>query len=165
MFPSDIPDRLRGDSLLHACGDVSVSGTLTGWNSSFAPRMWRCFYVATEITLNNGVCSTHVEMFLTSLYQAVDDPGLLHACGDVSYTIGDVWGWAKFAPRMWRCFLLLAPAHLSTPVCSTHVEMFLPHHVTIWLILRLLHACGDVSGQWAQGQQTARFAPRMWRCF
>ena len=54
---------LLGGGLLHACGDVSTAAQLQTTLEGFAPRMWRCFPSTRVESMEEGVCSTHVEMF------------------------------------------------------------------------------------------------------
>ena len=70
----------------------------------FAPRMWRCFQLVAFGYSLSVVCSTHVEMFLTSGPCADATGCLLHACGDVSGQVKEMDEPFVFAPRMWRCF-------------------------------------------------------------
>ena len=111
------------------------------------------------------VCSTHVEMFPTSAANANSAERLLHACGDVSLMVMSSSEFGRFAPRMWRCFLLRPLRLRLTYVCSTHVEMFPQEERSEHSYERLLHACGDVSLQKLSIKHRRWFAPRMWRCF
>ena len=132
-------------SLLHACGDVSRCGSWCQRWSPFAPRMWRCFFIFRRPHYGKDVCSTHVEMFLASRSARSRLTGLLHACGDVSRRAFPCPALPVFAPRMWRCFPVIASCGAFCLVCSTHVEMFLT--------------------AMALFKDSGRFAPRMWRCF
>ena len=152
-------------SLLHACGDVSHSVVIGDVLVKFAPRMWRCFLSAFLTIRTLSVCSTHVEMFPPYAVPKRTGKGLLHACGDVSNSASTGGSVIEFAPRMWRCFSSLESTNLRTKVCSTHVEMFLDLSTRLGLAACLLHACGDVSDKSSGTSRTARFAPRMWRCF
>ena len=69
------------------------------------------------------------------------------------------------APRMWRCFQYGTIFSPKGVVCSTHVEMFLGLKITLLLLFRLLHACGDVSNYRYIHFKAQASAPRMWRCF
>ena len=104
MFPAYIRYLSAQEGLLHACGDVSGIKIFKDVSSGFAPRMWRCFHFRLSFSLRPFVCSTHVEMFLTSRFSQDVKSSLLHACGDVSVP--------RFVPL------------LTLLVCSTHVEMF-----------------------------------------
>ena len=110
MFLAQTGSMSAVSCLLHACGDVSSSLSVSpNWITS-APRMWRCFHTPLRPVHLQGVCSTHVEMFLALIACVSYDTCLLHACGDVS-----IWlQWTSLrtmsAPRMWRCFLL-CPHH------------------------------------------------------
>ena len=151
--------------LLHACGDVSGAVRKISSRPWFAPRMWRCFSSAASSFVYVVVCSTHVEMFLDLFNSYRHFAGLLHACGDVSFTFHPFHLSKKFAPRMWRCFRHPMSRFPFHPVCSTHVEMF-PICIDESLTRRsLLHACGDVSTEILLGNWDKEFAPRMWRCF
>ena len=130
-----------------------------------APRMWRCFLGMTMEDLAKAICSTHVEMFLFSslLVRLLSD--LLHACGDVSaVNVASTMSGAS-APRMWRCFQGGGLPPGRTPICSTHVEMFLLKNDVYRGKIHLLHACGDVSIAALIWSHTLSSAPRMWRCF
>ena len=70
----------------------------------FAPRMWRCFQLVAFGYSLSVVCSTHVEMFLTSGPCADATGCLLHACGDVSCVLKRSTALCTSAPRMWRIF-------------------------------------------------------------
>ena len=133
--------------------------------SLFAPRMWRCFSPYLFVSLLEGVCSTHVEMFPPSCTSSAPWLGLLHACGDVSAAPLDSGAMRSFAPRMWRCFSKSWAGLFSIRVCSTHVEMFLVRHHGQPHPSSLLHACGDVSVAENCALSALTFAPRMWRCF
>ena len=131
--------------LLHACGDVSIIQKTDNELYESAPRMWRCFYQEIATKFADDVCSTHVEMFPSSLSSAFHSMGLLHACGDVSNRTHYLNSPQMSAPRMWRCFL------------RNDRFMFLDN--------RLLHACGDVSAPAGSWRRKGKSAPRMWRCF
>ena len=66
MFPNPCPADRRRTCLLHACGDVSVPEFETWGPLGFAPRMWRCFHRRRHGQDAGWVCSTHVEMFLST---------------------------------------------------------------------------------------------------
>ena len=104
MFP--VPATLGSvvAGLLHACGDVSISPTCQKTDTLFAPRMWRCFYRKAWAYDDEGVCSTHVEMFPARRSGRNSSSSLLHACGDVSRFKSPSERRNWFAPRMWRCF-------------------------------------------------------------
>ena len=133
--------------------------------------MWRCFHASELHYLHVQICSTHVEMFLSSVSRFILAVHLLHACGDVSDLARKAMSELRSAPRMWRCFYA---ADVSTPhssygisqasaprmwrcfsegpveereatICSTHVEMFLVTRLPMVVM--------------------ARSAPHMWRCF
>ena len=185
MFPPFHVCTALQKGLLHACGDVSTYIDRTILRSKFAPRMWRCFLEAgsrdtrcrfaprmwrcflfsVSTLFLTIVCSTHVEMFHTPVWPCGAWVSLLHACGDVSYIRTVVDEYFKFAPRMWRCFLISFECLASHLVCSTHVEMFPASRSSSASGRRLLHACGDVSSPRYPGGHRKQFAPRMWRCF
>ena len=127
--------------------------------------MWRCFFSATFSEVSTAICSTHVEMFLISVAQAVNSGNLLHACGDVSSLHCVKSSPYRSAPRMWRCFRACSPPLPYSGICSTHVEMFLLILATFLLAGYLLHACGDVSDAQYADDARRESAPRMWRCF
>ena len=151
--------------LLHACGDVSHSAFLSRPTRRSAPRMWRCFHSPGYLDMTSSVCSTHVEMFLSSSHSPFHPDRLLHACGDVSSRSSPLSPYFGSAPRMWRCFL--ADGDLAAPldVCSTHVEMFPLGKRQKPRAHSLLHACGDVSLAILYAHHHHTSAPRMWRCF
>ena len=131
--------------MLHARGDVSDSPVTYNVDVSYAPRTWRCFYNSRAYTGEVMVCSTHVEMFLTSDQICKLKESMLHARGDVShFLVGDM---------------------VRIKVCSTHVEMFL--YTDNWNRMSdgMLHARGDVSGKAAFKATRDKYAPRTWRCF
>ena len=66
---------------------------------------------------------------------------------------------------MWRCFSESHKKELYDYVFSTHVEMFLVVFMIPVLLLRFLHACGDVSKRISRTLCSSLFSPRMWRCF
>ena len=110
--------------LLHACGDVSLGVFGFQGRFEFAPRMWRCFLLGLLKHFHRVVCSTHVEMFLTTRGRGLIRGSLLHACGDVSKRPTTTHSTSEFAPRMWRCFFESCYVYGFSLVCSTHVEMF-----------------------------------------
>ena len=124
MFPyQDLP-RFHLRRLLHACGDVSAAKASEDKAKASAPRMWRCFHTPLRPVHLQGVCSTHVEMFLALIACVSYDTCLLHACGDVSIWLQWTSRRTMSAPRMWRCFRRGQPGLDTGHVCSTHVEMF-----------------------------------------
>ena len=130
-----------------------------------APRMWRCFQGCAGWQSCDGVCSTHVEMFLASTTSEALRRCLLHACGDVSFTeLMSTW-LSLSAPRMWRCFYGRLGGGHHDCVCSTHVEMFLIRSLRRFNPQSLLHACGDVSASGCLLHNAGMSAPRMWRCY
>ena len=172
MFLRPCPRLVQGLDLLHACGDVSdVLGGI-GFVSQSAPRMWRCFSPYLAVSLLEGICSTHVEMFprmwrcfrpgaqgderasicsthvemfLRRTPHMAYRKHLLHACGDVSDSPDIHDDFITSAPRMWRCFYRGRHFGRVHAICSTHVEM-LPRPKRVPMpTSHLLHACGDVS--------------------
>ena len=129
--------------MLHACGDVSNLKKALADATKFAPRMWRCFSPCLFVSLLEGVCSTHVEMFLSLNQNPLMTMSLLHACGDVSTQGPSCTRTRGFAPRMWRCFFFQIQAWNLARVCSTHVEMFPACRGRDRQGRRLLHACGE----------------------
>ena len=125
MFLILFPPIIQTPGLLHACGDVSFRKPLDIRLAWFAPRMWRCFHGRRHGQDAGWVCSTHVEMFLTSFLPPDSLFSLLHACGDVSGSDNTIQISDSFAPRMWRCFWPYPALVWREEVCSTHVEMFL----------------------------------------
>ena len=111
--------------LLHACGDVSFLPAPSSISPESAPRMWRCFWDAGLFDVAPHICSTHVEMFLSTKFSTLSP--------------------MRSAPRMWRCFLYMQRDDWVGWICSTHVEMFLRLSPIINSRKNLLHACGDVS--------------------
>ena len=85
MFPVRFPEKGTRQDLLHACGDVSTAKRERGRTRPSAPRMWRCFQSAVDSSDISVICSTHVEMFLSSSRLKARSGYLLHACGDVSH--------------------------------------------------------------------------------
>ena len=162
LVPLSYPEHLL--RLLHACGDVSYELIWRRPKLGFAPRMWRCFHYFQDNSHLQFVCSTHVEMFPPPLRRMPSRECLLHACGDVSSALLSARRNA-FAPRMWRCFLLLYTPIERLYVCSTHVEMFPRPICRRRCSPGLLHACGDVSAPIGSKHGLYTFAPRMWRCF
>ena len=152
-------------NLLHACGDVSHETNHALGPCQSAPRMWRCFCGNGRVTDPHGICSTHVEMFLSHGLQERQRPDLLHACGDVSSRFDAKVMEKESAPRMWRCFLRRPHYGKSYSICSTHVEMFLMLITLLASMANLLHACGDVSAGAYSSTLGESSAPRMWRCF
>ncbi len=132
-------------SFLHACGDVSERRLSKEAAYLFSPRMWRCFRNAQKLEGIYKVFSTHVEMFPIQRCFFNFDTCFLHACGDVSDEAAGSEGNEGFSPRMWRCFFDFIFFRCVYTVFSTHVEMF-PKIIKLSIIIvRFLHACGDVS--------------------
>ena len=107
MFPSSNKYVMPRPNLLHACGDVSFSRFRHGILQGSAPRMWRCFLRLVHGAEALGICSTHVEMFLSVVPLPPKRSNLLHACGDVSLEQRQRHRGGRSAPRMWRCFLYM----------------------------------------------------------
>ena len=84
MFPHDQISEWIHRGMLHARGDVSTASYITFLDKASAPRTWRCFYLCRQSSMDGGVCSTHVEMFLVLLCQMQMASCMLHARGDVS---------------------------------------------------------------------------------
>ena len=78
---------------------------------------------------------------------SVQDMGLLHVRGGVSYPFRMFVVFPKSSPRPWRCFSLLAMRRKKLRVFSTSVEVFLNYKDTRARKHRLLHVRGGVSGQ------------------
>ena len=163
MFPRTATASTSRHRLLHACGDVARHQAEHTGPHGFAPRMWRCFQVEAQDIQAPAVCSTHVEMFPRHRATSSMRSRLLHACGDVSEPPFMINSQGLFAPRMWRCFLMAFQRGDLITVCSTHVEMFPCLGVFCAVLARLLHACGDVSGEPVCPPGIVTFAPRMWR--
>ena len=163
MFPISKRLLLMLLSLLHACGDVSRHVFLSASSKGFAPRMWRCFFHSIKTPWWPWVCSTHVEMFLRRVHHVQGHGGLLHACGDVSFSRFKHGILQGFAPRMWRCFLHVEGEIGKADVCSTHVENFsiIIYHKSHLIAPR----CGDVSCCISASFSSALSAPRMWRFY
>ena len=163
MFLSFAPTSRRLPRLLHACGDVSMIRNVQADAEEFAPRMWRCFPIITLRIALSSVCSTHVEMFLRRVHHVQGHGGLLHACGDVSFSRFKHGILQGFAPRMWRCFLHVEGEIGKADVCSTHVENFsiIIYHKSHLIAPR----CGDVSCCISASFSSALSAPRMWRFY
>ena len=109
---------------LHVCGGVSYFLFSVCSMLRFSPRMWRCFscaYVARYVTKIfstyvevfllfrklSGVSiifSTYVEVFLINAPVRQSLKHFLHVCGGVSGAAVSRITYAKFSPRMWRCF-------------------------------------------------------------
>ena len=85
MFLPAARRSLKQQNLLHACGDVSDSPDIHDDFITSAPRMWRCFLGPAFVPAAHPICSTHVEMFLSSSRLKARSGYLLHACGDVSH--------------------------------------------------------------------------------
>ena len=88
MFPYGSTLGEAGERLLHACGDVSPGTYGSTLGESSAPRMWRCFHRYLRLDFGRVVCSTHVEMFPPESPWRRPSTRLLHACGDVSDSVG-----------------------------------------------------------------------------
>ena len=146
MFLSLVSYFLGNIDLLHACGDVSGAHEVLGSVMVSASRMWRCFLWNAGGRAGQGICSTHVEMFLPSIASSHPRIDLLHACGDVSPSPWRLVATRLSAPRMWRCFQRDDVKQRDREICSTHVEMFLTLSAST-------------------GGAVIESAPRMWRCF
>ena len=151
--------------MLHARGDVSGTDNEIVISRSYAPRTWRCFHLMQSYLQIRKVCSTHVEMFLTTRQIPPEKLCMLHARGDVSTGIRSRSSLPTYAPRTWRCFLLSIRKGIKCHVCSTHVEMFPTCRSKRLNRRRMLHARGDVSLRLSPVQLFHQYAPRTWRCF
>ena len=111
------------------------------------------------------VFSTHVEMFLSFCRMRYRFLSFLHARGDVSSEFLQIGSTEEFSPRTWRCFQCSWYSSGPCWVFSTHVEMFLSTRILAFLLLRFLHARGDVSQETLNLGSGDLFSPRTWRCF
>ena len=101
----DAPIRQRWPSgMLHARGDVSDAAVRGLYVGKYAPRTWRCFHLEVFSRAAEGVCSTHVEMFLPFMTSLQTCRSMLHARGDVSMRLWIDRHILVYAPRTWRCF-------------------------------------------------------------
>ena len=103
MFPACRGRDRQGRRLLHACGDVSYSRSVSYQSGQFAPHMWRCFLRVEAEHRPVHVCSTHVENFSIIIYHK--SHLIAPRCGDVSCCISASFSSALSAPRMWRFYL------------------------------------------------------------
>lgn len=93
-----------GESLPHACGDVSHIGRVIGIYDLSSPRMWGCFQ-RTELKAPVGqVFPTHVGVFLITQLCNFFDTCLPHTRGGVS-ELAKLLGYKdESSPHMWGCF-------------------------------------------------------------
>ena len=156
---------LSSISMLHARGDVSTVAAIFINKKLYAPRTWRCFFISSTTNWLEKVCSTHVEMFPSTIGLKNGLSGMLHARGDVSASAGLSGSQKEYAPRTWRCFILSVSLSMYSCVCSTHVEMFPKSDFLSPEFFRMLHARGDVSIEESAIVARVTYAPRTWRCF
>ena len=112
-------------NFLHVCGGVSNEIIRENYDTSFSPRMWRCFRFTAWWQIGRVIFSTYVEVFprRTSLRRAIQH--FLHVCGGVS-GLRESWKCPyKFSPRMWRCFQAGVSFIYRSLIFSTYVEVFL----------------------------------------
>ena len=95
--------------LPHACGGVSIWGSTKDMAMLSSPRMWGCFRSAFQTCQNVFVFPTHVGVFLPLLPESGRTSRLPHACGGVSPTDHSPSNPTESSPRMWGCFIPIAP--------------------------------------------------------
>ena len=91
--------------LPHACGGVSIPGTVLNGLSRSSPRMWGCFCSGSSVSCHRAVFPTHVGVFPVRELLSIMNGSLPHACGGVSALRFFSVEAAKSSPRMWGCFL------------------------------------------------------------
>ena len=127
--------------------------------------MWGCFPYGPVEVVHVVVFPTHVGVFPSAAILAGFDYGLPHACGGVSITLRCIVWLLLSSPRMWGCFLASVPRPRPIAVFPTHVGVFLERSESIFVVIRLPHACGGVSMVHVKGVLTGQSSPRMWGCF
>ena len=136
---------LRGSSLLHVRGGVSISLVTT----SFAQTVF----------------STYVEVFLSVMDTKQITWSLLHVRGGVSVPAVKYGRDHESSPRTWRCFWNYLMISGIVWVFSTHVEVFLYINRLPANFESLLHARGGVSMGQIFAHVNRESSPRTWRCF
>ena len=127
--------------------------------------MWGCFPYGPVEVVHVVVFPTHVGVFPSAAILAGFDYGLPHACGGVSITLRCIVWLLLSSPRMWGCFLASVPRPRPIAVFPTHVGGFLERSESIFVVIRLPHACGGVSCLPILSPILLLSSPRMWGCF
>ena len=161
MFLSSISRWIFPESILRACGDVSVPDIVDRASFRYSPRMRRCFSYRSSCCFLGFVFSAHAEMFLMAFFVSAVIIRILRACGDVSayMTSYDFRFW--YSLRMRRCFRFLFIILSLMNVFSAHAEMFLHGFRILYFSVSILRACGDVSYGNLHDVVTGKYSPRM----
>jgi hypothetical protein len=146
----------------HACGGVSGKGPGRFGVVSSAPRMWGCLVSNFVHCGHSALRPTHVGVSPAAGTRSGATCPPPHACGGVSAALAADSSGRTSAPRMWGCLAAQAASPTAVELRPTHVGVSRCVLTPRAPQLAPPHACGGVSGPYAQAQRRTRSAPRMW---
>ena len=147
VFPTHRGQVLQSHGLPHARGGVSLAKVRALEIDRSSPRPWGCFLGSRRGAYADCVFPTPVGVFLGRRPWRETKVCLPHARGGVSVLPPEPLSRSRSSPRPWGCFPLHPARESPGPVFPTPVGVFLRGLSGAWLLPRLPHARGGVSGQ------------------